>query len=204
VTRILPVLAALAVAAPALVQEAPAQPAKPQPSTHRFRGTVEARQGDNLTIRRSSGSTMTVSMGPLTHVYIANGARLRDIKPESYISIVDVPGTQKAERVTLYSPSERGFAAGRQPWDTAPGATLTGGWIADISGTDGRKVTLTYEGKESAFEIPAKTPVTQVAPGEKALLVPGAAVTVFSNAASDGAHEAGTIVVGRQGTVPTL
>jgi hypothetical protein len=202
--RILPVLAALAVAAPAMMQEAAAQPAKPQPSTHRFRGIVEVREGDNLTIRRSSGSTLTVVMGPLTHVYIANEARLRDIKPESYLSIVDVPGTQKAARVTLYSPSERGFAAGRQPWDTAPGATLTGGWIADVSGTGARKVTLSYEGKESAFEIPAGTPITQVAPGEKALLVPGAAVTVFTNAAPDGAQDAGTIVVGRQGTVPTL
>ncbi len=89
--RTLPVLVALLAAAPAL-----AQPVRPEPSTHRFRGTVEARQGDNLTIRRPSGSTVTVSMGPLTQVYTALGARMRDIKPESYISVVDVPGTDRA------------------------------------------------------------------------------------------------------------
>lgn len=205
--RTLPVLAALSAALSAALlaaSPAPAQPGKPLPSTHRFRGTVEARQGDNLTIRRSTGSTVTVTMGPLTQVYTALGARLRDIKPESYISVVDVPGTEKAQQVTLYSPSERGFAAGRQPWDTEPGATLTGGWITDLSGTGARTVTLTYGDKTSVFEIPVGTPVTQVAPGEKALLVPGAAVTVFTQAAPDGAHDASTIVVGRGGTVPTL
>lgn len=197
--RTLSVVAALLMAAPAL-----AQPVKPEPSTHRFRGTVEAREGDNLTIRRAGGSTVTVVMGPLTQVYTALGARLRDIKPESYISIVDVPGTQRAQQVTLYSPSERGFAAGRRPWDTEPGATLTGGWITDLAGTGGRQVTLSYDGKQSHFEIPQGTPVTQVAPGEKALLVPGAPVTVFTTAVGEGALDASTVVVGRQGTVPTL
>jgi hypothetical protein len=199
VIRTFPVLVALLAASPVL-----AQTGKPAPSTHRFRGTVEARQGDNLTIRRSSGSTVTVTMDSLTQVYTALGARLRDIKPESYISVIDVPGTEKAQQVTLYSPSERGFAAGRQPWDTEPGATLTGGWISDLSGTGSRKVTLTYGDRTSTFEIPADTPITQVAPGEKALLVPGAAVTVLTRAAVDGAHDAETIVVGRGGAVPTL
>lgn len=197
--RTLPVLVALLAAMPAL-----AQPAKPQASTHRFRGTVEVRQGDTLTIRRASGSTVTVQMSPLTQVYTATGARLRDIKPESYVSIVDVPGTEQAARVTLFSPSERGFAVGRQPWDTAPGATLTGGWIADLSGTETRRVTLTYGDGASAFEIPQGTPVSQVSPGEKALLVPGAPVTIFTSSTEEGAHDASTVIVGRQGTVPTL
>ncbi|GJE38189.1 hypothetical protein [Methylobacterium persicinum] len=197
--RVLPVVVALVAGAPAL-----AQSEKPDPSTHRFRGTVEARHGDDLVLVRPGGSTVTVQMGPKTQVYAAIGARLRDIKPESYITVIATPGTERAERVTLYSPSERGFAAGRQPWDTEPGATLTGGWISDVSGTEDRRVTLTYGEGHSAFAIPSDTPVTQVAPGEKALLVPGAPVTVFTNAGPDGAHEAGTVIVGRQGTVPTL
>ncbi|MCJ2014350.1 hypothetical protein [Methylobacterium sp. J-076] len=197
--RTLPVLVALLAAAPAL-----AQPAKPDPATHRFRGTVESRDGDDLRIVRPGGSTVTVHMGPKTQVYAALGARLRDIKPESYLTVIDVPGAARVESVTLYSPSERGFAAGRQPWDTEPGATLTGGWVADLTGTGTRQVTLTYGDQRSAFAITPDTPVTQVAPGEKALLVPGAAVTVFTNADPDGAHDAGTVIVGRQGTVPTL
>lgn len=200
--RPLPVLAALLAAAPAL-----AQPVKPDPSTHRFRGTVEARNGDDLTIVRPGGSTVTVQMDAKTQVYTASGARLRDIKPESYITVIAAPGSEKAEAVTIYSPSERGFAAGTRPWDAQPGGTLTGGWITDLSGTGSRQVTLSYgDNREtrSAFEIPADTRVTQLSPGEKALLVPGAAVTVLTNAGPEGAHDASTVIVGRAGAVPTL
>lgn len=197
--RTLLVLAALLAAAPAL-----AQPGKPDPSTHRFRGTVEARHGDDLTIVRPGGSTVTVRMDPKTQVYTATDARLRDIKPESYISVIAAPDSAEATGVTIYSPSERGFAAGSRPWDTQPGATLTGGWIADLSGTGTRRVTLSYGDKRSDFTIPADARVTQLAPGEKALLVPGAAVTVLTNAGPEGAHDAGTVIVGRAGAVPTL
>lgn len=200
--RTLPVLVALLAAVPAL-----AQPGKPDPATHRFRGTVEARHGDDLTIVRPGGSTVTVRMDPKTQVYTVTEARLRDIKPESYISVVAAPGSPKATGVTIYSPSERGFAEGSRPWDTEPGATLTGGWIADLSGVGARQVTLAYgEGRDqrSAVTIPADARVTQLAPGEKALLVPGAAVTVLTNAGPEGAHDAGTVIVGRAGAVPTL
>lgn len=200
--RTLPVLAALLAAAPAL-----AQPSKPDPSTHRFRGTVEARRGDDLVIVRPGGSTLTVRMDAKTQVYTATGARLRDIKPESYLTVTAAPDSAKATGVTIYSPSERGFAVGGRPWDAEPGTTLTGGWVADLSGSGSRQVTLSYGEKRdrrSAFEIPADARVTQLAPGEKALLVPGAAVTVLTNAGPDGAHDAGTVIVGRAGAVPTL
>ena len=197
--RTLTALAVLLAAAPAL-----AQPGKPDPSTHSFRGTVEARHGDDLTLVRSGGSTVTVRMDAKTQVYTATDARLRDIKPESYITVTAAPDSAKATGVTIYSPSERGFAAGSRPWDSQPGATLTGGWIADVSGTDTRQVTLTHGEGRSDFTIPPDTRVTQVAPGEKALLVPGAAVTVLTQAGPDGAHDAGTVIVGRAGAVPTL
>ena len=205
--RTLSLLATLLVAAPALLP-ACAQPGKPAASTQRFRGTVESRDGDTLTVRRRGGSTITVTMNPLTQVFAALGARLRDIKPESYLTVVDVPGTGKAQRVTLFSPSERGFAAGRQPWDTEPGATLTGGWVSDLTANGGLQVTLNDKrdrsGDRSTFEIPKGTALTQVAPGEKALLVPGAPVSVFATVAEGGALDAGTVIVGRLGTVPTL
>jgi hypothetical protein len=46
--------------------------------------------------------------------------------------------------------------------------------------------------------------VTQFSPGERALLQPGAAVTIFARSDADGALDAGTIAVGRQGAVPGL
>jgi hypothetical protein len=175
--------------------------ARAEPIMARFRGTVIRAEADRLEIRRPSGSTLSLRMGPRTRVYAVNQSSLWAIKPESYVSVVGAPGSepQRATAVTLYSPSERGFEAGSQPWDTAPGATLTAGWVADLDG-----VALSYSGGRSAFEVPRDTPVTQISPGEKALLEPGAAVTIFARSAPDGSLDAGTIAVGRQGVVPGL
>lgn len=185
---------------------AAATAARAEPIMARFRGTVIRAEADRLEIRRSSGSTLTLRMGPRTRVYAVNQSSLWAIKPESYVSVVGAPGAepQRAMAVTLYSPSERGFEAGTQPWDSAPGATLTAGWVADLQAGSPLRVALTYNGGRSAFEIPRDTPVTQFSPGEKALLEPGAAVTIFARSAPDGSLDAGTIAVGRQGVVPGL
>jgi hypothetical protein len=172
----------------------------------RFRGSVVHAEADRLEIRRASGSTLTVRMSPRTRVYAVNGTTLRAIKPESYVSVVGAPGAepQRARAVTLYSPSERGFEAGHQPWDSEPGATLTAGWVAELQRGAPMRLALAYRDGQNAFEIPADTPVTQFSPGEKALLEPGAAVTIFARSGPDGALDAGTVAVGRQGVVPGL
>ncbi len=172
----------------------------------RFRGTVAWAESDRLEIRRPSGSTLALRMDPKTRIYAVNGSDLRSIKPESYVSVLGVAGSEprRATAVTLYSPSERGFEAGSQPWDTAQGATLTAGWVADLRRGSPLKLALSYEGGQSTFEIPGNTPVTQLSPGERAQLQPGAAVTIFAHSDADGALTAGTIAVGRQGAVPGL
>lgn len=177
-----------------------------EPVQVRFRGTVVRAEADRLEIRRPSGSTLAMRMTPKTRVYAVNEATLRAIKPESYVSVVGMPGSEprRARAVTLYSPSERGFEAGSQPWDSEPGATLTAGWVSDLRAGTPLRLALAYRDGQSAFEIPAGTPVTQLSPGEKALLEPGAAVTVFARSDGDGALDAGTVAVGRRGVVPGL
>ncbi|MCJ2122639.1 hypothetical protein [Methylobacterium sp. J-077] len=177
-----------------------------QPTTARFRGIVDWAEADRIQIRRPGGSTLTLRMNPRTRVFAVTEAALRNIKPESYVSVLATPGAEplRAKAVTLYSPSERGFEAGTQPWDTDPGATLTAGWVADLRGGAPLRLTLGYGGGEARFEIPAGIPVTAIAPGEKALLEPGAAVTLFARSGPDGALSVGTIAVGRQGAVPSL
>lgn len=177
-----------------------------EPVQVRFRGTVVRAEADRLEIRRPSGSTLAMRMTPKTRVYAVNEATVRAIKPESYVSVVGMPGSEprRARAVTLYSPSERGFEAGSQPWDTAQGASLTAGWVADLQRGTPMRLTLAYGGGQSSFAIPEDTPVTQLSPGEKAMLQPGAAVTIFARSGTDGGLEAGTIAVGRQGVVPGL
>ncbi|ACB24288.1 hypothetical protein ABID82_004928 [Methylobacterium sp. PvP062] len=180
--------------------------ARAEPTTVRFRGTVVRADSERLEIRRASGSSLAVQMGPRTRIYAVNGSSLRSIKPESYVSILGASESEprQASAVTLYSPSERGFEAGSQPWDTGQGARLTAGWVADLQRGAPTRVTVAYNGGQSSFAIPDGTPVTQLSPGEKAMLQPGAAVTIFARSGDDGGLVAGTIAVGRQGVVPGL
>ena len=173
----------------------------------RYQGTVEARDAETLTIRNAAGGSVTVLMNPRTRLLIASGGRLRDIKPESYVSIVSVPGpdgTPRPIKVAIYSPSERGFEAGTKPWDAAPEAQLTAGWIGGLSLDPPREVELVYAGGSKSFTIPPGTPTAQIAPGEKALLVPGADVVVLARTDAEGVVNADLVAVGRSGTAPTL
>ena len=181
-------------------------PVRADPMVVRFRGVVEKADGDRLVIRREGGSTVAMRMNPKTRIFAATAGELRQIKPESYVGVLSRSEAEpaRADGVTIFSPSERGFEAGRQPWDGPAGARLTAGWIADLGDAGSRRMTLAYGGGQSSFEVPRGTPVTQVAPGEKALLVPGAAVTAITHAGEAGAIEAGVVFVGRLGAVPTL
>lgn len=173
----------------------------------RYHGTVEARDLDTLTIRRDAGEPVTLLMNRKTRMLIATTGRIRDIKPESYLSIVSVPGPDGKRvpiKVAIYSPSERGFEAGTKPWSAAPDATLTAGWIGDLSIDTPRRVELVYDGGAERFTIPPGTPTTQIAPGEKALLVPGADVVVFVRIDAQGLVNADLVAVGRQGITPAL
>jgi len=190
----------------ALLTAASVTAVRAEPMMARFRGTVARAEPDRIEIRRPSGSTLALQMDPKTRIYAVNESDLRAIKPESYVSVLGAAGSEphRATAVTLYSPSERGFEAGSQPWDTAQGATLTAGWVADLRRGSPLTLAVSYAGGQSAFEVPSNTPVTQFSPGEKALLQPGAAVTIFARSDADGALTAGTIAVGRQGAVPGL
>ena len=183
-----------------------ADPAAALDGLERVRGTVEMRTDDTLVVRRYGGGTTTAYMNPKTRMLIATPSRVRDIKPESYISVISEPGPagRAVRQVALYSPSERGFEAGSRPWDTGPGATLTGGWIADRTGFDPVHVRLRHGEGEPSFTIPPGTPTTQIGPGEKALLVPGADVVVFARSDAKGLLNADTIAVGRLGAKPAL
>lgn len=200
-------LSATSVAAQAQEPQAPTSAPHAKVSIARYHGTVEARDAESVRIRRPNGETVTVLMNAKTRLFIATAGRLRDIKPESYVSIVSVPGPDgkpKPIKVAIYSPSERGFEAGTKPWDAAPGARLTAGWIGGLSLDAPREVELVYEGGNMTFTIPPGTPTAQIAPGEKALLVPGADVVVLARKDAEGVDNADLVAVGRSGTEPTL
>jgi hypothetical protein len=173
----------------------------------RYRGTIEKVDGTAVTIKPRVGEALTVSMAPDVKVLAASTGKITDIKPDSYIGTAAIPqpdGSQKALQVTVFASSLRGTADGHYPWDLGSNSTMTNGAIGTISGTEGRSLLVKYQGGEKKVTVPEDVPVTQVDPGDKSIVVDGAKVVAFTKKGADGKPSAVILIVGRNGTVPSM
>lgn len=173
----------------------------------RYRGTIEKVDGSTLTVKPRTGDPVTVTFSGDTKILSASTGKLADIKSESYIGTAAIPqpdGTQKALQVTVFSSSLRGTADGHYPWDLGANSTMTNGAVGTLSGTDGRTMLVKYQGGEKQVVVPEDVPVTLVDPGEKSIVVPGAKVVAFTKKGADGTLTAPILIVGRNGTVPSM
>ncbi|KQO54538.1 hypothetical protein [Methylobacterium sp. Leaf85] len=173
----------------------------------RYRGTIEKVDGAAVTIKPRVGEALTVSMAPDVKVLAASTGKITDIKPDSYIGTAAIPqpdGSQKALQVTVFASSLRGTADGHYPWDLGSNSTMTNGAIGTISGTEGRTLLVKYQGGEKKVNVPDDVPVTLVDPGDKSIVVDGAKVVAFTKKGTDGKPTAVILIVGRNGTVPSM
>ena len=173
----------------------------------RYRGTIEKVDGSTLTVKPRTGDPVTVTFSGDTKILSASTGKLADIKSESYIGTAAIPqpdGTQKALQVTVFSSSLRGTADGHYPWDLGANSTMTNGAVGTLSGTDGRTMLVKYQGGEKKVVVPEDVPVTLVDPGEKSIVVPGAKIVAFTKKGADGTLTAPILIVGRNGTVPSM
>jgi len=173
----------------------------------RYRGTIEKVDGSTLTVKPRTGDPVTVTFSGDTKILSASTGKLADIKSESYIGTAAIPqpdGTQKALQVTVFASSLRGTADGHYPWDLGSNSTMTNGAVGTLSGTDGRTMLVKYQGGEKKVVVPEDVPVTLVDPGEKSIVVPGAKVVAFTKKGADGTLSAPILIVGRNGTVPSM
>jgi hypothetical protein len=178
-----------------------------EPAGTRYSGTIVSRDDDLLTLRSQAGAAVTMRLSRRTTLLSVTDARVRDIKPESYLGALTVPasgGGLTAREVTLYAPSLRGYLAGHRPWAEKGAETLTTGWVDGLSGDEARMVTLRFEGGTRSVRVPADARVTQAVPGEKALLVEGAETVAQAHPGPTGDLEADLVVVGRRGAVPAF
>ncbi|KQO73083.1 hypothetical protein ASF22_01765 [Methylobacterium sp. Leaf87] len=173
----------------------------------RYRGTLEKVDGSTLTIKPRTGDSITVTFANDTKILAATTGQLADIKSESYIGTAAIPqpdGTQKALQVTVFASSLRGTADGHYPWDLGSNSTMTNGAVGTLSGTEGRTLLVKYQGGEKKVTVPDDVPVTLVDPGEKSILVPGSKLVAFTKKGADGTLSAPILIVGRNGTVPSM
>jgi hypothetical protein len=173
----------------------------------RVRATVDAVNGNSLSLTTRTGDKMTVSLAPDAAVVAIVPVRLEDIKQGSFIGAAAMPqpdGTQRALEVHVFPESMRGTGEGYRPFDLKPQSTMTNGTVGALTGTVGRTLTVTYQGGKQTIVVPPDTPVVTYEPGSRALLVPNAHVIVMGRRTSDGTMTATRVSVGKDGLVPPM
>lgn len=185
-------------ALPAMAQSQPQQ---------RIRGTIEAVDGPVLTVAARGGGTATVTLADDATVRIIAPADIRDIKPGTYIGSAAMPqpdGSLRALEVQVFPESMRGVGEGQHPFDLKPGSTMTNATAGDVEGTDGRVVTLRYQGVETRLTVPPDVPVITYEPGSRDQLTKGAHVILMAVKGADGSLVSHAVQVGKDGLVPPM
>src|ERR1700682_292611 len=179
-----------------------------QTSPSRVRGTIEAVDGDTLSVKSRDGEDFKLHMtGDMRVVGIAK-ISLDDIKVGSFIGTTTVPGSDggdKAIEVHVFPENMRGTGEGSRPFDLRPNSTMTNATVAQtVAGNDGQTLTIKYKDGEKKVVVSPETPVVTYVPADKSDLKAGAKIIAFMKQLPDGSFETNRVSVGRDGLTPPM
>jgi hypothetical protein len=182
--------------------------AQQPPTPSRVRGTIEALDGDVLTVKSRSGEDVKLHMTGDMRVVGITKISLSDIKVGSFVGTTTVPdpdGTQKAVEVHVFPEDMRGTGEGSRPYDLRPNSTMTNATVATtVAGNDGHTLLVKYKDGEKKVVVSPDTPVVTFVPGDKSDLKAGAKIIAFMKKLPDGSFETNRVSVGRDGLTPPM
>jgi hypothetical protein len=191
------------IALPALAQNPP-----PQGTPVRVRGTVDKLDGHTLMVKSRDGQSLTITLADNVGVAYLVKKTAADIKTGDYLASTGIKGTDgkiHAIEVRIFPEALRGVGEGQYPWDLQPDSIMTNATAGTITTAgDGNVVSVTYKGTTSDYVIDPTTPVFAYAPGDMALLVPGAAVFIVAQKKDDGSLSAARVTVEKDGVKPPM
>ena len=182
--------------------------AQQPPTPSRVRGTIEAVDGDVLSVKSRSGEDFKLRMGSDMRVAGIVKISLSDIKVGSFIGTTTVPGPDggnNAIEVHVFPEDMRGTGEGSRPFDLRPNSTMTNATVdQSVVGNDGHTLLVKYKDGEKKVLVSQDTPVVTYVPGDKSELKAGAKVIAFFKKLPDGSFEANRISVGRDELTPPM
>lgn len=174
----------------------------------RVRGAIVKLSGQTLTISSRDNSTVDVKLADQYTVVGVVKAALSDIKPGVFVGAAALPqpdGSFRAQEVLIFPESARGTGEGHYPWDLSPRSTMTNATVdAMVERVEGPLLTLKHKGGSVKVAVPVDVPIVTFAPGDRALLRPGAHVFIPAQQHADGGVTAGRVLVGKDGLVPPM
>jgi hypothetical protein len=182
--------------------------AQQPPTPSRVRGTIEAVNGDVLSVKSRAGEDVKLHMTGDMRVVGITKIALSDIKVGSFIGATTVPGPNggaNAIEVHVFPEDMRGTGEGSRPYDLRPNSTMTNATVAEaVAGNDGHTLTVKYKDGEKKVVVSPDTPVVTYVPAEKSDLKAGAKVIAFMKKLPDGSFETNRVSVGRDGLTPPM
>jgi hypothetical protein len=182
--------------------------AQQPPTPSRVRGTIEAVNGDVLSVKSRAGEDVKLHMTGDMRVVGITKIALSDIKVGSFIGATTVPGPNggaNAIEVHVFPEDMRGTGEGSRPYDLRPNSTMTNATVAEaVAGNDGHTLTVKYKDGEKKVVVSPDTPVVTYVPADKSDLKAGAKVIAFMKKLPDGSFETNRVSVGRDGLTPPM
>lgn len=146
----------------------------------RVRGTITAFDGNALTV----DGKVQVVLGEKTQIVFAQPIALAEIKPGDFLGVTSI----KAADGGLTAYEVRRFPQvlnpGHRPLGGRDDQTMTNATVgAVVQSASGRELVLIYDGGAQRVAVPESASVSELVPGSRAQLVPGAPVNLTMDAA---------------------
>lgn len=182
--------------------------AQQAPVPTRVRGTIEAVDGDVITVKSRGGENYKLHMTADVAVIDIVKSSLSEIKVGSFVGATTVPGPDgapKAVEVHIFPEAMRGTGEGSRPYDLRPNSSMTNATVAEnVVANDGHTLLVKYKDGEKKVDVTSDTAIVTFAPGAKADLMAGAKVIAFIKPLPDGSFETSRVNVGRDGLTPPM
>lgn len=183
----------------------------PQPA--RIRGVIQTLKGDTLTVS-TDHKAVQLTLGENTGINGVEKRSMADISDGAFVgttAVKDAKGRWRATEVHIFPDAMRGAGEGHYAWDL-PGSTMTN---AAVTGTArsrrGRTLELKYTkggeqnaGGEIGVRVTRATKIVALVPGNRSLLVPGAAVFALAVPDQAGGANALAIIAETRGVKPPM
>jgi hypothetical protein len=182
--------------------------AQQPPTPSRVRGTIEAVDGDVLSVKSRSGEDFKLHIAKDMNLLGITKISLSDIKVGSFIGTTTVPGPDggnNAVEVHVFPENMRGTGEGSRPFDLRPNSSMTNATVdQSVVSNDGHTLLIKYKDGEKKVLVSPETPVVTYVPTDKSELKAGAKVIAFFKKLPDGSLEANRINVGLNGLTPPM
>ncbi len=145
----------------------------------RVRGTVESFDGRMLTVKNAG----SVHLGDKTELVYTQPISLANIRPGDFLGVTSRQGVDG--KLTAYEVRRfpKPLSPGHRPFDGGPNQTMTNASVGTVTqASDGRELTLTYDGGSQRISVPQGASVSDLVPGKPSQLVPGARVNLTHGA----------------------